>query len=74
MDQKIVGFSKFTVTELTDKPFLRFSGHLGAGVHHGVQQEVGGQGGGGIGRAEGVGGEAGGGGRRRGGGVWRGGG
>ena len=22
MDQKIVGFSKFTVTELTDKPFL----------------------------------------------------
>ena len=74
MDQKIVGFSKFTVTELTDKPFLRFSGHLGAGVHHGVQQEVGGQGVGGVGRAEGVGGEAGGGGRRREGGVWRGGG
>ena len=43
MDQKVVGFSKLTVTELTDKSFLRFSGHLSAGVHHGVQQEVGGQ-------------------------------
>ena len=71
MDQKVVGFSKLTVTELTDKSFLRFSGHLSAGVHHGVQQEVGGQWGLGVGRAEGVGGEEGGGGRRRGGGVWR---
>ena len=38
VDEKIVGFSKLTVTELADKSFLGFSGYLGVGVHHGVEQ------------------------------------